>query len=88
MYTVAININFPKKTFALTVRDVTRSLHWQMIDRHTMRDTREATVKPFQVLMCKNTETEARKFANVIEAAYELMGFERETVKVVDKVAV
>ena len=84
MYTVAININFPNKTFALTVRDVTLSPHWKMIDSRTMRDTREATIKPFQVLMCKNTETEARKFANVIEAAYELMGFERELVKVVD----
>ena len=88
MYTVAINIDFPNKTFALTVRDTVRSPHWQMIDSRTMRDTREATVKPFQVLMCKNTETEARKFANVIEAAYELMGFEREFVKVVDKAAV
>lgn len=84
MYTVAININFPNKTFALTVRDVTRSPHWQMLDAHTMRDTRETAIKPFQVLMCKNTETEARKFANVIEAAYELMGFKREMVKVVD----
>ena len=88
MYTVAININFPNKTFALTVRDVTRSAHWAMIDQRTMRDTREVQVKPFTVLMCKNTETEARKFANVIEAAYELMGFERDLVKVVDEAAV
>jgi hypothetical protein len=83
MYTVAININFPNKTFALTVRDVVRSQHWTMIDSRTMRDSRETVVKPFTVLMCKNSETEARKFANVIEAAYELMGFERELVKVV-----
>jgi len=88
MYTVAININFPKKTFALTVRDLARSAHWEMIDRRTMRDTREVQIKPFTVLMCKNTETEARKFANVIEAAYELMGFERDLVKVVDNATV
>lgn len=86
MYTVAINIDHTKKTFALTVRDVTRSQHWKMIDERTMRDTRESVVKPFTVLMCKNTETEARKFATVIEAAYELMGFTREMVKVVDTI--
>ena len=86
MYTVAININHYNRTYSLTCRDLKRSPHWQSQggDVWSIRDTRETEVKLFTVLYTSNLEAIARKFATVVEAGYELAGYTREMVKVVD----
>jgi hypothetical protein len=96
MYIVAINIDHWYRIYSLTCRDLKRSPHWatqsgdiaQTDVVWTIRDTRESEVKLFTVLFRSASETEARKFATVVEAGYELAGYVRAPVKVVDGLAV
>ena len=84
MYTVAINRKPYSQLYSVTVRDLARSPHWVFMDEACthIRDTRELHIKAFTVLVVCDTETEARKFAATIEAAYSLVGWTKETVKV------
>lgn len=91
MYTVAINIDNANQRYSMTVRDFERSRHWQAFTRISpslptiWSDSRETDVwKPFVQLSEHATETEARKFAAVIESAYSLAGWSRDLVKVTD----
>jgi hypothetical protein len=85
MYSVALHTNTQAKTFAMTVRDFARSKHWTTDSKdypYVYFDERDALYKGFAVLAEFATETEARKFAAVLEGAYALAGYSRETVKV------
>lgn len=85
MYSVAVSTNTQAKTFAMTVRDFKRSPHWQTDSKdypYVYTDSRDALYKGFAVLAEFATETEARKFAAVLESAYALANYRRETVKV------
>jgi len=85
MYSVALNTNTQAKTFAMTVRDFARSNYWTTDSKdypYVYFDERDTFSKGFAVLAEFDTETEARKFAAVLEGAYALAGYRRETVKV------
>lgn len=92
MYTVALNTEQTSKTFSMTVRDFEKSPHWKCVNEYASsegwnpviyRDTRENDIKPFAVMAHFDSETEARKFSSVMEAAYLAAGWARETVKVI-----
>ena len=89
MYIVAINVDHYNRKFSKTCRDLQRSPHWKSTggDTWTIRDTRELVEKIFTVVYTSNSETEARKFAAVIEAAYKANGYEETLTKVVDGLA-
>ena len=90
MYTVALNVNDATGSFSITVRDMERSPHWlqtlapvhETVRIVQWRDTREEVRKYFTPLAQFATETAARKFAAVIEAAYAAAGYQREYVQV------
>lgn len=79
MYTVAINTGVRK--FSITCRDLDRSTHWHQTINPTPQvvyDTRNPEYKPYTVIGQFPTETEARKFKAVVEAAYLSTGYEQE----------
>lgn len=80
MYIVAVNTD-TKTRYSMTVRDLERSPHWKAVEGNMIRDSRASEYKPFTVLAEFMSESAARKFASVIEAAYAQAGIERETVK-------
>lgn len=89
MYSVAVHTNEINESYSMTVRDFARSTHWRPVDTVNsmqdpimMRDTREDDYKPFTVIAQFDNETDARKFSAVIESAYALAGWTRETVKI------
>ena len=82
MYTVALNTGIRK--FSITCRDLARSPHWHESINPTPQivyDTRNPEYKPYTVIGQFSTETEARKFKAVIEAAYVASGFSQEYIK-------
>ena len=78
MYAVAVNTN--ERKFSLTCRDLAKSPHWYqtMSKPHVIHDTRNPEQKLFTVMAEFATETEARKFKAVVEAAYISNGYTQE----------
>lgn len=82
MYTVALNTGL--RNFSITCRDLTRSSHWREGTELTPRvvyDSRNPEFKPYTVIGQFVTESEARKFKAVIEAAYVSSGYSQEYIK-------
>ena len=81
MYSVAVNTD--KGRFSITCRDFDRSQHWHKVSREgnpaLYHDTRHTQYyKPYTVLGEFETESLARKFKAVIEAAYIANGYTPE----------
>lgn len=80
MYTVAINTGIRK--FSVTCRDLNRSTHWHTVSNpgnpKVVHDTRNPEYKPYTIVAEFSTETEARKFKAVVEAAYLSTGYQQE----------
>lgn len=76
----AVGLNTQDRKFSMTCRDLDKSPHWKMLDGipKVIRDSRNPEFKPYTVLGEFNTESEARKFKAVVEAAYVATGYEQD----------